>query len=391
MKNLLLTTVFFCSLHLASAQWVTLTTDFTPNYAVTAFDSIIIGGSFSSAAFDLAVSCDFGQTWTGHNLPSQNGVSYLNFCDSMIYACTPTGIFRSAKNEINWLSFSEGLQSDYIKKICIADSIIQAISNSKVYKRIAGDASWTTIVETSPVQYIEDIACNANLIALAGVNGIAESYDQGQSWTLWPPDYTHSWEALTIKGDTLIVAGGRGIFRKLLSNGNIANVSSGLDQLWSPEPSPYYGSFYAFHQAGGRVFVSGETGLYLLSDLTWTWIKIPGTAAEALASNQETLIVAAGYGGLRARQLSELTISRPVNQLTSISLYPNPADDFLIIETPITQTANLHIFSMSGKKIMQSQLDQSTTSLSIRHLPQGVYFLKIESESGVRVIKFVKK
>lgn len=391
MKNLVLTAMFFFSLHLASAQWVTLTTDFTPNYAVTAFDSIIIGGSTSSAFFDLAVSCDYGQTWSGHDLPSQNGVSYLSFCDSMIYACTPTGIYRTAKNEMNWLPFSEGLQDDYIKKICIADSMILAISNSKVYKRVAGDAAWTTIVETSPVQYIEDIACNANLIALAGVDGIAESYDQGQSWTPWPPNYTHSWEAFTIKGDTLIVAGGRGIFHKLLSSGNIANVSNGLDQLWSPEPSPYYGSFYAFHQAGGRVFVSGETGLYLLSGLTWTWIKIPGTSAEALASNQEMLIVAAGYGGLRARQLSELTTSRPVNQLTSISVFPNPADDFLVIETPITQTANLHIFNMSGKKIMQCQLGQSTTSLNIRHLPQGIYFLKIESENEIRVLKFVKR
>jgi hypothetical protein len=392
MKNLTLSVIFICSLHLASAQWYPLTIDFTPNIAVTAFDSVIIGGSpFPWSAFDLAVSYDFGQTWAGHNLPSQNGVSYLSSCDSMIYACTPTGIYRTAKNQMNWLPFSEGLQGNNFKKICITDSIILSISNSKVFKRVAGDTAWTTIVETSPVEYIDDIDCNGSLIALAGENGIAESYDWGQNWTLWPPNYIHDWDVLTIKGDTLIVAGRAGIYRKLLTSGNIAKVSNGLDGLWSPHPPDYFGYFYAFHQTGGRVFVSGETGVYLLSNESWTWIKVPGTSADALTNNQELLIVAAGYGGLRAKPLAELTATRPALLPSSISVYPNPADEFLVVETQGAQAANLSIFNLNGSIIMQHSLSLNITNLNISHLPQGMYFLKIESESDVRVMKFMKR
>lgn len=393
MKNLSLSIVFICSLNLASAQWFILTTDFTPNIAVTAFDSVIIGGSPSPwAAFDLAVSYNYGQTWEGQNLSSQPGVSYLNTCDSMIYACAPTGVYRTAKNQMNWLPFSEGLLNNDIRKICFTDSVMLSISYSKVFKRIAGDSAWTTIVETSPVGTIKDIDFNMNLIAMAGSNGIAESYDWGQSWTLWPPGYVHDWDVLTIKGDTLIVAGRAGIYRKVLISGNIAQVSNGLAHLWSPYPPGYYfGYFYTFHQTGDQVFVSGETGVYLLSPESWTWIIAPGTSAIALTSNQELLIAAAGYNGLRARPLAELTTTRPALALSSISVYPNPTSEFLTVEAPGAHSAYLSVLNLSGCQVMQQPMNQGTVNLNISNLPQAMYIIKIECESDVKFMKFVRR
>ncbi|MBK7173681.1 MAG: hypothetical protein IPH84_10720 [Bacteroidales bacterium] len=204
---------FLCALvQSVYPQWVSLSNDFTPNISVTAYDSTIIAGSSSFGSFDLAISNDCGNTWVGKNLASSGGVTFLCSKDSMVYACTPNGIFVSRKDTLIWSSYNDGLPGGLIHKMLFNDSIQLAVSNSQIYQRIVGSSAWTTICESSPVIGISDFDFDGNLMVVAG-NGIAESRDMGLSWTLWS-DYIFEWNAVTIKGDTIIAASKGGIYRK---------------------------------------------------------------------------------------------------------------------------------------------------------------------------------
>lgn len=73
---------------------------------------------------------------------------------------------------------------------------------------------------------------------------------------------------------------------------------------------------------------------------------------------------------------------------TGISLYPNPSVSIINIRG-IKSKVNYTIFNITGQQQLINQI--TNNQLSITHLSKGIYFLHIESESGVEVKRFVKQ
>lgn len=74
--------------------------------------------------------------------------------------------------------------------------------------------------------------------------------------------------------------------------------------------------------------------------------------------------------------------------LTKVSVYPNPVSNVLFIASEIT-IETLTVFSISGKLVLE--LRNIDNSLDVSGLPQGIYFLKLTSEYGKAVQKFIKE
>lgn len=74
-----------------------------------------------------------------------------------------------------------------------------------------------------------------------------------------------------------------------------------------------------------------------------------------------------------------------LNTNASISLYPNPAENQLTIET--NKPTSIFITNILGEQLFNSQLDQ-TTIVDLSNFSSGIYFVKDEMGS---VIKFEKK
>lgn len=77
-------------------------------------------------------------------------------------------------------------------------------------------------------------------------------------------------------------------------------------------------------------------------------------------------------------------IINPENK-ADVLIYPNPANDILYIEG-IVKTVT--VFDMSGRSVLQRE-NQNT--LSLGHLPAGVYVISIENENGRSVQKLIKQ
>jgi len=74
-----------------------------------------------------------------------------------------------------------------------------------------------------------------------------------------------------------------------------------------------------------------------------------------------------------------------------LRIYPNPTRGELQVTSYELQVTGIEIFDVMGRIVGQSQIGQSDIALNIAHLPNGVYFLHIQTENGVVVRKVVKK
>ena len=77
-----------------------------------------------------------------------------------------------------------------------------------------------------------------------------------------------------------------------------------------------------------------------------------------------------------------------------IMLYPNPANDRVIIDLQrlnSVQKSNISIYNIQGQTILQQILQQEKTGIDISGLSKGIYILKVCNGDRTEVKKFVKK
>ncbi len=76
-----------------------------------------------------------------------------------------------------------------------------------------------------------------------------------------------------------------------------------------------------------------------------------------------------------------------------ILVYPNPTTDFLILKIENFDLANLsyELYSIEGKLIDHSIINNNTNSIKVDGLPNSTYFLKvIENQKPVKTFKIIK-
>ncbi len=94
-----------------------------------------------------------------------------------------------------------------------------------------------------------------------------------------------------------------------------------------------------------------------------------------------------------AQEISAASIGMEENRLTGkISVFPNPAQDFLFIESDDAdvelQTAQIR--DLNGKAVKLVALENARR-IHVADLPKGVYLIEIESDKGSWARKFVKE
>lgn len=87
-----------------------------------------------------------------------------------------------------------------------------------------------------------------------------------------------------------------------------------------------------------------------------------------------------------------LGLDASLNELASndFSIYPNPASDEINVNVN-GAIQHIHILDMQGRTVYQQAVDlQTSQSVSIAHLAQGAYTLRVESDKGFGQRKFIK-
>jgi hypothetical protein len=76
-------------------------------------------------------------------------------------------------------------------------------------------------------------------------------------------------------------------------------------------------------------------------------------------------------------------------ELTSVRVFPNPASEFIFIETANMDVYSVSIINMNGETIIRKENDFNS-AMDIRSLPSGIYFVQIISNEKTLTRKLIK-
>ena len=127
--------------------------------------------------------------------------------------------------------------------------------------------------------------------------------------------------------------------------------------------------------------VGGPGGIYYPFDVTPVG---NGDADRTLICYQENGINLLG-DCIFPNSISENTIS------ISFDIYPNPTSGNFTIELEKQENANITIYSIAGKRVFNKQyVSNDLIDINI-DTPNGIYFVKVETEKGVFTEKIIKQ
>jgi len=91
------------------------------------------------------------------------------------------------------------------------------------------------------------------------------------------------------------------------------------------------------------------------------------------------------------QQIDFLENTVELDEAIAFALSPNPAQDYISIdfETPLTAKATGEIYNYNGQLLQTFQATQNT-NIDISDLAKGMYVLKMQTENGIWVKRFVK-
>ncbi|OPZ99125.1 MAG: hypothetical protein BWY70_01059 [Bacteroidetes bacterium ADurb.Bin408] len=74
----------------------------------------------------------------------------------------------------------------------------------------------------------------------------------------------------------------------------------------------------------------------------------------------------------------------------NITIYPNPAKDYIKIEGLGAIQVQIEIYDVLGRLLLKQEVLQEKNSICIKELPKGIMFIRFDTDKGVIVKKFFK-
>ncbi len=88
--------------------------------------------------------------------------------------------------------------------------------------------------------------------------------------------------------------------------------------------------------------------------------------------------------------VDDCTIVKEHDKSFFVTVNPNPVDDFVTINSSAAIT-EISIFNATGKQVLQTNTQNTSTQLKVSSLPSGIYVVSVKTRSGDRALKFVKR
>ena len=85
----------------------------------------------------------------------------------------------------------------------------------------------------------------------------------------------------------------------------------------------------------------------------------------------------------------DATLGLDVFTTMELKIYPIPAKHFITVELFYENDTELNLFDVSGKLVLSKMTTESTT-LPVKDLPQGIYFLKVNTDEQAGTYKIIK-
>ncbi len=125
-----------------------------------------------------------------------------------------------------------------------------------------------------------------------------------------------------------------------------------------------------------------------------TLANAPGTVTHEFTTTgpkmvSVTLTNECGTETVIATVIVTSTADVATNTIEGLNVYPNPANDYVVVELPAATQAAGSVYNMAGALIRTIDSFTAKTTVSVSDLTPGVYFLHVQSDDKTSVIKLV--
>jgi hypothetical protein len=95
--------------------------------------------------------------------------------------------------------------------------------------------------------------------------------------------------------------------------------------------------------------------------------------------------------GIECGEETIVGIEDEIQQSEVFIVYPNPVDNYVIVQTNLPERGSIILLDMNGRQLIDAPVIGSKTSIDVSDLKPGIYLIKFISGSRVEVRKLVKE
>ncbi len=172
-------------------------------------------------------------------------------------------------------------------------------------------------------------------------------------------------------------------------------MSSNIGNPWSAINTGLTDSYVnAFAISGNAIFAGTNLGgVFVSTNNGASWYQnnfgLPYTYILSFTIIGDNIFAGTNGGGVWKGSIADLTESVKENSIDKITIYPNPAKDKLTIATKSNKEQKVEIVNLIGQTVYNC-LGKDNITIDITAFANGVYILKLNSENGTMLRKFVK-
>ena len=157
-----------------------------------------------------------------------------------------------------------------------------------------------------------------------------------------------------------------------------ANAVQNTAETYSVTPA--VGASYSWAITGGTPATASGTSVNVTWGSAGTGTVIVNVVDASGCKSADTLVV----------NIATIGIASHHQKLISVS--PNPSEGIFYINNLKGAEVSIELFDVQGRSVVKNmQLQKASTALDIRHLDNGVYYLKITSDDTTVIEKLVKQ
>jgi photosystem II stability/assembly factor-like uncharacterized protein len=345
-------------------------------------------------------------SWTLSTVPNYLGAqqSLLFVNDTIGYSTGRDAIILKTTDQgINWHNHSQvvmgsvGIDANNI--IQLNDSVWLLISEPGGISRSQDSLNtWSQVAridiqrqkwwqKTHAFSFIDDKTC------FVTGNGIYKTSDQGLTWSQTLADTNHFYNAM-FRQDSLkwFAIGDNGVFIQSRDGG--VHWTKSFISAEDLRDITFINDTIGFCIGGGSNLNNFDNGLILTTlDGGKSWIEqiISDRSLNSIQCIDSTCYIVGGNQVFKMQNYNVLDIQNISPQIASLKAWPNPTTDFIEIDIMDGTTLwDIEIYNLTGELIL-SKKKTNNNRLSLKSVPNGVYFIQLKSGNTTHIGKVVKE
>lgn len=415
----LLTALFLATVNILFAQsWYQVSVPTSKNLNDIDFPSSTVGYIVGDSA-TLLKTTDGGENWsqlplTGIVLnPLASNILDVEFVNELvgfiIMNNSNDGPYKTIDGGVNWTLFSNGITGMCNKTTMYANSETDffiggrgCFTSGVIEQYIDPTWGFSTVNYLGPntSEYIAEIDFKGN-IGLAAMNGpyMLRSIDTGANWDTLSVGL-QSTDVLT----SVMFAANDTVYAGYDSNGGGFGVLISTDAgvTWAQDFNSatfYYPAFLSLGKANNGDVYSGalssgmsEALMFETSDGVNWLIQPVEQPIYGIASYNSDVTFAVGDSGyvIVNTPLASLGFNTDEDYFYPITIFPNPATDFITIKNEFNESIVFNLVGVNGQAVIANIEATNDKVVDISMLPSGVYYLKSIEKEYNKVHKIIK-